>query len=166
VARILIIDDDQYLRLWLKVTFEKAGHLALEAEDGLAAMHVLRRQRVDLAFCDMCMPRQGGLETIRQIRREGLGVPVVAMSGSDWGVLDAAVHCGAASALQKPVDALKALTAAETILAETTQAAGYPRRRTAHEAHRTTHRPPPDGAGGWNDGSDDVPASAAGIQTG
>ena len=117
MRRILIIDDDPGIRTWLRKMFENVGCHVLEAGDGLAAMHILRQQPFDMAFCDLSMPEQGGLETILQIRQEGLGVPVVVMSASDPDELWFAVECGAKAALAKPFNAAEAFAAMETVLA-------------------------------------------------
>src|SRR5690349_994065 len=84
MARILIIDDETALRLWLRVVLEGAGHQVVDAPDGTAGLQALRRQPADLVLCDVFMPERDGLETIRALRREFPHVRVVAMSGGGF----------------------------------------------------------------------------------
>jgi hypothetical protein len=64
------------------------------------------RAAVDLVFCDLFMPDKEGLETIREIRRDHPGVPVVAVSGGGFAgrldLLGVARRLGAVQAIRKP----------------------------------------------------------------
>jgi len=70
--RILIADDHAVVREGLcsfistKPDMEVVG----EAEDGIEAMHKVRLLQPDVILLDLVMPRQGGIETIRQIKEE------------------------------------------------------------------------------------------------
>ena len=70
MARVLVIDDVDYLRELLVIALEEAGHQVSEAREGREAMRLLREQPADLVFCDLFMEGQEGIETIRQLRRE------------------------------------------------------------------------------------------------
>jgi CheY-like chemotaxis protein len=116
---MVIIDDNEAVRLPLRAVLEAAGHQVEEAADGADAMHLLRRHPVDVVFCDLFMPGQEGLETIRLLRRDLPDVKVVAMGGGFGGRLDAldfAVKLGADIALRKPFDAEDALAAVAAVL--------------------------------------------------
>jgi DNA-binding response OmpR family regulator len=120
VARILIVDDDMHLRRYLALVLEEAGHEVLQAEHGRAGLHVARHHPVDLLLCDVYMPEQDGLQTIRELRREFPGLPVVAMSGGGpEGMIDMlpiARRLGAADTLAKPFSSEALRAAVEGVL--------------------------------------------------
>jgi PAS domain S-box-containing protein len=103
-ALVLVVDDDASVRR-LCVTFvERLGHEALEAADGEAAL-VLFRQRPEIAcvLLDLTMPRLGGLETFREMRRLRPGVRVILASGySEVDAVQRFVGEGLAGFVQKP----------------------------------------------------------------
>jgi two-component system, chemotaxis family, chemotaxis protein CheY len=91
----------------------------LEAADGDEALRLARAGAVDLLLCDLLMPGRGGIETIRRLRREFPGLPVVVMTGGGCGgwvdLLPAARTLGAAGVLYKPFgprDVLRAVARA------------------------------------------------------
>jgi two-component system response regulator PilR (NtrC family) len=59
--RILIVDDEQSMREWMRILFQRAGFDVLVAEDGLAARDLLAREYVDVVLTDIRMPRLDGL---------------------------------------------------------------------------------------------------------
>jgi CheY-like chemotaxis protein len=82
MARILVIDDDRLVRGTIQGMLAADAHecvLAIDGEDGVRQFQV---EQIDLVLCDIYMPRQDGLETIREIRRLSGSVPIVAMTGS------------------------------------------------------------------------------------
>jgi CheY-like chemotaxis protein len=107
---ILIVDDDPGTRQMLAMLLSNEGFQAIEAEDGLEALHLLRtvRRRANgpcLVLLDLNMPRLGGSE----FRRAQLGdptvasIPVAIISGS----ADAeplARTLGAVASVTKPID--------------------------------------------------------------
>jgi CheY-like chemotaxis protein len=120
VADILVIDDCESTRVPLRTLLEASGHRVLEAPEGAAAMRLLRGQAVDVVFCDLFMPGQEGLETIRLLRRELPHVRVVAMSGGgargQMNLLDVAVKLGACAALVKPFESEELFAVVEAAL--------------------------------------------------
>jgi two-component system cell cycle sensor histidine kinase/response regulator CckA len=82
-GRILVVDDEKTVRTFTKLLLEQLGFEAVEAEDGLAAIEILRAQsaRIAAVLLDLTMPRMDGLETLSAIRRVAPGVPVILTSG-------------------------------------------------------------------------------------
>ena len=112
--RVLIVDDDADVRKFIRVCLIDAGYAVIEAENGLVALQVLRDNKVDLILCDLFMPDQEGLETIRIIRSSGSDVPIIAISGviTKYGnFLPAAKSFGASAVLQKPISVERLLSA-------------------------------------------------------
>jgi two-component system, OmpR family, alkaline phosphatase synthesis response regulator PhoP len=68
---ICVVDDDQGIRERLRFFFEDAGYLVEEAEDGVAALALLRTQtRPRVMLLDRMIPRLDGAGMLRQLARE------------------------------------------------------------------------------------------------
>ena len=103
---VLIVDDDDRLREYVRVNLEAEGYIVREAasaEDGLAA---LDEESPDLILLDVMMPQVDGWETLRRIQEHtGVGaIPVIMFSGQvDEGAGQAEQH-GAQGFIGKPFD--------------------------------------------------------------
>lgn len=110
VASVLVIEDDDRIRLSLVLALEDEGYLvrgAATAEDGLAAQ---RSEPADTILVDLMLPGLDGFDAIRELRRED-DVPIVVVSArSDTHDIVAALEAGADDYLVKPV-AIKELSA-------------------------------------------------------
>jgi CheY-like chemotaxis protein len=106
MPRILIIDDEQELRLILREALEYVGYEVVEAGDGDEGLQHYRETPADLIITDMIMPGKGGLETIGELQREDPHVRIIAISGgSRFGHADAlemAKRLGARRVFHKP----------------------------------------------------------------
>ncbi len=109
MARILIVDDEELVRLTLRQILEGSGHTVVEAENGNNAFRVLEDVGADLVITDLLMPEKEGLETIGELRRSWPDVKIVAMSGggrlNGRDFLDIARKLGAHDILSKPFGA-------------------------------------------------------------
>jgi len=65
---ILTVDDASTMRKVVALALAGAGHEVIEAEDGIAALGVLKLRHVDLVITDVNMPRMDGIELTRQAR--------------------------------------------------------------------------------------------------
>ena len=83
MARILVIDDDLFVRRAVAYLLQALGHETAEAENGLEGVRMQRLQRYDLVITDMVMPVQDGLVTIQMLKKEFQGLPIIAMSGGN-----------------------------------------------------------------------------------
>lgn len=106
MAKILVIDDSEDIRILLHEALQAAGHSVVEAADGEEGLRSYREHYPDLVITDIVMPNKEGLETIMELRRESPGVKIVAMSGGTRGMvisfLPAAKKLGADYTLPKP----------------------------------------------------------------
>jgi CheY-like chemotaxis protein len=66
--KLLIVDDNASNRKLLRVTFEADGHSTLEAADGVEALQILAREKVDAVLSDILMPRMDGYRLCHEIR--------------------------------------------------------------------------------------------------
>jgi CheY-like chemotaxis protein len=91
VARVLIIDDDDLVRLTLREILENGGHAVTEASDGFESIVLLEKGlRPDILFCDIEMPGMGGVEFMRRLSEMDIDCSVVVMSGLDPLTVDVA----------------------------------------------------------------------------
>ena len=82
-GRVLVADDEELVRRVARRSLEGVGYSVLLAADGAEAVEVFRREadRIDAVLLDMTMPRMGGEEVYREIRRLGADVKIVLTSG-------------------------------------------------------------------------------------
>jgi len=66
--RVLIVDDDREIVRVLRAYLEKEGYIVFSAYEGDSAMHILNRERPQLAILDIMMPGKDGKEVTRLIR--------------------------------------------------------------------------------------------------
>jgi PAS domain S-box-containing protein len=79
---ILVVEDEEAIRRSAKRALEQLGYAVLLAEDGAAALAIIRGGRpVDLVVSDSVMPRLGGAELYQRLRDEGIRVPFLLASG-------------------------------------------------------------------------------------
>ena len=67
---VLVVDDEPVARLSLTACLKRLGYRVLEADDGLAGLALLRRERPDLTILDWMMPAMDGPTFCEQVRRD------------------------------------------------------------------------------------------------
>ena len=102
---ILVVDDDEPVRITAKLMLEKLGFTVLTAEDGRAALEVFRSRgdEIVVVLLDLTMPHLDGEETFRELRRLRPDVRVILSSG--YNEQETTSHFagkGLAGFLQKP----------------------------------------------------------------
>ena len=76
-TKIMLIDDDESMRLLMGTLFRNAGYRFCAASGGLEGMAMLEREKPDLLLLDVMMPGLDGYEVCRRIRQQGRRVPVI-----------------------------------------------------------------------------------------
>jgi len=101
--RILIVDDDEDMRVLLSAWLERSGHPVSMVNDGEAALEWLKSDMADVVFLDLSMGGMNGLDVLKCIRESGFSVAVVltTASGSE-DVAISALRIGADDYLRKP----------------------------------------------------------------
>ena len=66
--RILIVDDDEEIRILLSRTLNKWGHEVITASDGVEAWHILHKGSISFVISDWMMPKMDGIELCKRIR--------------------------------------------------------------------------------------------------
>ncbi len=103
--RILIIDDDADIRLFVTAILEGAGHQVLSAEDPMKAISLLSVAGVDALILDLMMPRFTGFELLEIMHRDIRSrlLPVLLLSAFSKSEIRArGMRLGAADFLAKP----------------------------------------------------------------
>ena len=81
MARVLIIDDEDFVRDIIKEALAPQGHEFDLAASGTEAFEILRKKTIDLAIIDRNMPGMTGIDLAKEIRRRHVDLPVVLTSG-------------------------------------------------------------------------------------
>jgi len=81
MARILVIDDDNAVRLLLRAVLERRGHSVVEAANGTEGLWCYRAAPTDLVITDIQMPVMDGLQMIKELRGDFPTAKIIAMSG-------------------------------------------------------------------------------------
>jgi CheY-like chemotaxis protein len=81
MAHILVIDDQDTVRLALSSCLQLLGHDVRTAADGEEGLALFAEDPADLVITDVQMPRKDGFAVLSTLRREHPEVPVIVMSG-------------------------------------------------------------------------------------
>jgi CheY-like chemotaxis protein len=103
VANVLIVDDEEDMRLAVKMLLHRLGHSTFEAPDGKSALSLLASSPVDVVLLDIRMPEMDGTQVLAKIRESHKDLPVVMVTG--YGSVDTAVEVmrlGADDYISKP----------------------------------------------------------------
>ena len=68
MAKLLVVDDENNLRLVVQKEMTRQGHEVETASDGEAAWDALEAQDFDVLLCDINMPRLDGISLLRRLR--------------------------------------------------------------------------------------------------
>lgn len=130
-ARLLLVDDEPDVRASMARVLVRAGYAVRLADSAEQAIAALRAESADLVITDIIMPRQNGVELLRQLKTEFPGTAVIAISGGGnfWpqgykpvaittsAYLEAATQAGADSVISKPFEIAELLAVVRAVLA-------------------------------------------------
>ncbi|MEQ9126380.1 MAG: response regulator [Alphaproteobacteria bacterium] len=118
MARILLAEDDDSMRAFLKRALEKAGHEVDAVADGVEALAALIADRFDLLLADIVMPGLDGIELARRAAEDDPGLRVVLITGFAAVALRANREAPpGAQVLSKPMHLRELVTQVDEILA-------------------------------------------------
>jgi DNA-binding NarL/FixJ family response regulator len=119
MKKILIVDDDQTLRLVVGQFLQNHGYVVMQANSAMEGLTLFAQETPDLIICDVMMPEMDGFDFCRRIRstRAGELIPLLFLSAK--GELDDRIHghaIGADDYLVKPVNPKELLAKIESQL--------------------------------------------------
>jgi len=101
--KILVVDDDPFVRDMLAFILESNDYLIDTAVNGIEALQKYSADpNIGLIVSDMNMPEMNGLELIKELRNNKADVPIIILTGNDEvSVAIEAMNCGANDSLVK-----------------------------------------------------------------
>ncbi len=81
MARVLLADDEEALRIMMGRQLQRAGHEVIFAEDGQAAVELLKQQEFDLVVSDMKMPRLDGMGLLAKAKELAPDTEFIILTG-------------------------------------------------------------------------------------
>jgi len=131
MTKVIVIDDEEDIRITLKEVLGRAGFEVEVASNGNEGMNLLREHGADLVITDIIMPGSDGVETAYNIRTEFPKTKIIVMSGggnaaslgyepaaiTTTAYLASAAAIGADLTMTKPFDREELLKAAKELTA-------------------------------------------------
>jgi two-component system response regulator (stage 0 sporulation protein F) len=103
--KVLIVDDQNGIRILLMEVFSSEGYMTFQAPNGKIALEIVRAESPDLVLLDMKIPGMDGLEILKHIKEADSEIKVIMMTA--YGELDMikeATELGALMHFTKPFD--------------------------------------------------------------
>jgi DNA-binding NtrC family response regulator len=108
MAKILLVEDDEYVCDMLKQLFERNSHQVVTAVDGEDALKKLQSFDPAVMVTDILMPKKSGTALIEEVKEQHPNMEIIAISGGGRsdpiGYLDLSEELGASISFAKPVD--------------------------------------------------------------
>ena len=116
---IMICDDNETVHQTLQLYLKDAGFRVVSAYDGVAALEMLKTEKVDLVILDIMLPKLFGTEVCRQIRRTS-DLPIIILSAKvDESDRIVGLELGADDYVTKPFSPKEVVTRVRTVLRRT-----------------------------------------------
>jgi two-component system, chemotaxis family, chemotaxis protein CheY len=118
MARVLIVDDAAFMRMMIKDILEKNGFQVIgEANNGLKAVELYKKERPDVVTMDITMPDMDGIEAVKAIKAFDPEAKVIMCSamGQQTMVMDA-IRAGARDFIVKPFQPDRVLEAIKKVV--------------------------------------------------
>ena len=115
--KLLVIDDEENMRLFLKAMLEKEGYDVSLASDGQEGLHVLEQNEFDTILCDLRMPKMDGLAFLKNASEKNISATIITMSA--YGTIDLAIETmqlGAYDYISKPFSPQELTESVEKVL--------------------------------------------------
>ena len=104
MSKILIIDDEPGIRTVLSDIIKDENHQVFTGGDGFEGLAVLKEESIDLVILDVWLPNMGGIDVLKEIKKEYPDIEVIMISGhANIDIAVKAVKLGAYDFLEKPL---------------------------------------------------------------
>lgn len=122
MVKILVIDDDDFVRKIVCRSLRKNNFEVIEANNGNDGVEKAQSEKPDVVLTDILMPDKEGIETILEIKAADQNIKIIAMSGGgstkNMNFLDMAKKVGAQHVLSKPFKPSALLEAINDVLSD------------------------------------------------
>lgn len=117
MARLLLVDDAQFMRMRCGKILKENGYEVVEAENGRRALEVYKQAAPDAVLMDITMPEMDGLEALKALKQMDPGVKVIMLTalGQESVVMEA-IKAGAKDFLVKPPDNARLLASVHKLV--------------------------------------------------
>ena len=119
MAKLLIVEDDESTREFLKFVLENAGHQVSAAADGQAALDAVSKNPPELILLDIMLPEIHGFEVCHRLKSDPATqkVKIVMLSAKSFPAdIKQARHMGADGFLAKPVNPAELINGLKAVL--------------------------------------------------
>lgn len=121
MAKILVCDDDKEIVEAIDIYLSQEGYEVLKAYDGMEALEVLKREKVDLLVIDVMMPKLDGIRATLKIREKN-NMPIIILSAKSEDVDKIlGLNIGADDYVTKPFNPLELVARVKSQLRRYTQ---------------------------------------------
>ncbi|HEY7543391.1 MAG TPA: response regulator [Blastocatellia bacterium] len=118
--KVLVVDDDQLMRMMLGMMLTRAGYEVMSAEDGRSALEKVATEKPDLVLTDGLMPDMHGLTVCKAIKRLAAPPKVVLLTASTSEMKRAEAYAPD-DILIKPVRSAELIACIERLLSDALQ---------------------------------------------
>ena len=105
MRKILIIDDNKFIKIVLSALIEESGFEPVTAQDGVTALKEIKSEMPSLVFLDKKLPDCDGISLLIKIKELNPDLPVIMLTAfSDLTYAENAIKTGAYAFITKPFD--------------------------------------------------------------
>jgi DNA-binding response OmpR family regulator len=110
MSKILIVDDEPYMRILMEQALEDftdKGVTIFTADNGINALEVIKREKPDLVYLDVMMPEMDGYEVCSKVKKDGelKNIYIVLLTARGQEIdKKMGMDCGANDYITKPFD--------------------------------------------------------------
>jgi two-component system, chemotaxis family, chemotaxis protein CheY len=117
MPKVLIVDDAQFMRLRCARLLAENGYDTVEAQNGVQAIEMYKKEQPDVVLMDITMPEMDGLTALRELKKLDPNARIAMLTAlGQQGIVLEAIKSGARDFVVKPFEAERVLSAVQRIL--------------------------------------------------
>ena len=131
--RVLVVDDEKFVRELIKIKLSRSGLVVLEAANGLEAVEMAHTQRPDMILLDVMMPKMNGFEACEKLKTDPATarIPIVMLTArGEQANHEKGISLGATDYMSKPFSPQKL---AELVIEILARASSIPSKQSERE---------------------------------